>query len=121
MKFIGISDFMRSSFDSHELEKLITFNVFDKYQYYKKYSSAFMVFISLPVFNGINHLSYRGRLESNADQWLHLVNTLQELIGWVLEKQQELMSQRPLGGDNGALQRQNLDNQVKLFIVCMLY
>ncbi|XP_061169275.1 dystrophin-like isoform X1 [Saccostrea echinata] len=56
-------------------------------------------------------MEIRGRLESNADQWLHLVNTLQELIGWVLEKQQELLGQRPLGGDSGALQRQNLDNQ----------
>lgn len=57
---------------------------------------------------------FRGRLESNADQWLHLVNTLQELIGWVLEKQQELLAQRPLGGDTEALQRQNMDNQVCL-------
>uniref|UniRef100_A0A8W8JFQ6 Dystrophin n=1 Tax=Magallana gigas TaxID=29159 RepID=A0A8W8JFQ6_MAGGI len=56
-------------------------------------------------------MEIRGRLESNADQWLHLVNTLQELIGWVLEKQQELLAQRPLGGDTEALQRQNMDNQ----------
>lgn len=60
---------------------------------------------------------FRGRLESNADQWLHLVNTLQELIGWVLEKQQELLAQRPLGGDTEALQRQNMDNQVCLLSV----
>ncbi|XP_078330229.1 dystrophin-like isoform X4 [Crassostrea virginica] len=56
-------------------------------------------------------MQIRGRLESNADQWLHLVNTLQELIGWVLQKQQELLAQRPLGGDTESLHGQLAENQ----------
>ncbi|XP_063403799.1 dystrophin-like isoform X1 [Mytilus trossulus] len=56
-------------------------------------------------------MEIRGRLESNAEQWLHLVNTLQELISWLMTKQQELHKQRPIGGDTATLGQQNEENK----------
>ena len=63
----------------------------------------------------VNVYIFRGRLESNAEQWLHLVNTLQELISWLMTKQQELHKQRPIGGDTGILLQQNGENKVQLY------
>lgn len=51
---------------------------------------------------------------------MHLVNTLQELIGWLIMKQQELIKQQPLGGDTEALQRQSRENMVFKQAICIL-
>ncbi|KAK3089530.1 hypothetical protein FSP39_004327 [Pinctada imbricata] len=56
-------------------------------------------------------MEIRGRLETNTDQGLHLVSTLQELIGWMVAKQQELVKQRPLGGDLEKLKSQSAQSQ----------
>ena len=55
---------------------------------------------------------FRGRLETNAEQWLRLLHTIQDLLAWILKKQHELKAQRPIGGDNSALQKQMEANQV---------
>jgi hypothetical protein len=54
----------------------------------------------------------RGRLETNAEQWLRLLHTIQDLLAWILKKQHDLKSQRPVGGDNTSLQRQMETNKV---------
>ncbi|XP_067674722.1 dystrophin-like isoform X3 [Haliotis asinina] len=56
-------------------------------------------------------MEIRGRLESNAEQWMHLLRTLQNLINWILQRQEELQQQQPIGGDLISVQRQHSENQ----------
>ncbi|XP_053396069.1 dystrophin-like isoform X7 [Mercenaria mercenaria] len=51
-------------------------------------------------------MEIRGRLETNAEQWLRLLHTVQDLLAWILKKQHDLKAQRPVGGDNSTLQKQ---------------
>ena len=60
----------------------------------------------------MNYLCYRGRLETNAEQWLRLLHTIQDLLAWILKKQHDLKAQRPVGGDNSTLQKQMESNKV---------
>ncbi|KAL3882695.1 hypothetical protein ACJMK2_029008 [Sinanodonta woodiana] len=57
-------------------------------------------------------MEIRGRLETNAEQWLHLLNTIQDLVKWIQQKQQDLKKQHHLGGDMPTLRHQILQNQV---------
>ena len=57
----------------------------------------------------------RGRLETNAEQWLRLLTTIQDLLSWILKRQTELkQTQQTVGGDLPTVQRQSGDNQVIL-------
>ena len=57
--------------------------------------------------------NFRGRLETNAEQWLRLLTTIQDLLSWILKRQNELrQTQKTLGGDLEAIQRQVGNNQV---------
>ncbi|XP_041352153.1 dystrophin-like isoform X2 [Gigantopelta aegis] len=56
-------------------------------------------------------MEIRGRLETNAEQWMHLLRTLQNVINWILQRQEELKQQQPIGGDLVSIQRQNSENQ----------
>ena len=57
----------------------------------------------------------RGRLETNAEQWLRLLTTIQDLLSWILKRQTELkQTQKTVGGDLPTVQRQSGDNQVIL-------
>lgn len=59
----------------------------------------------------------RGRLETNVEQWLRLLHTVEDLLAWILKKQHDLKAQRPVGGDNSSLQKQMEANQV--YICCL--
>ncbi|KAK7483312.1 hypothetical protein BaRGS_00025479 [Batillaria attramentaria] len=56
-------------------------------------------------------MEIRGRLETSAEQWQHLLKTLQTLISWVSHKQQELQQQQPVGGDLASVARQSNENR----------
>lgn len=58
------------------------------------------------------HCNFRGRLESNAEQWTHLLLQLQELIEWINHRQRTIALQQPVGGDLQTVQQQNEENQV---------
>ncbi|XP_052240299.1 dystrophin-like isoform X2 [Dreissena polymorpha] len=59
-------------------------------------------------------MQIRGRLETNAEQWLRLLHTIEDLLAWILRKQHDLKAQRPVGGDNSSLKKQ-LDTNQKLW------
>lgn len=56
-------------------------------------------------------MEIRGRLESNAEQWTHLLLQLQELIEWINHRQRTIALQQPVGGDLQTVQQQNEENQ----------
>ncbi|XP_064602546.1 dystrophin-like isoform X2 [Liolophura sinensis] len=56
-------------------------------------------------------MEIRSHLESNAEQWMHLLQTLQQLIDWILRKHQDLLHQKPVGGDVNSVQRQSDMNE----------
>ncbi|XP_052832324.1 dystrophin isoform X2 [Octopus bimaculoides] len=56
-------------------------------------------------------MEIRGRLESNAEQWTHLLLQLQDLTSWITQQQRMLISQQPVGGDLQLVQQQNEENQ----------
>ncbi|XP_052810329.1 dystrophin-like isoform X2 [Mya arenaria] len=58
-------------------------------------------------------MQIRGRLETNTEQWLRLLHTIEDLLAWILKAQHELKAQRPVGGDNSSLLKQ-LDVNQKL-------
>ena len=55
----------------------------------------------------------RGRLEANAEQWNELLVSLQELIEWASQREEEIERQQPVGGDVFSVRQQHLEHQVR--------
>ena len=60
----------------------------------------------------LDTVTTRGRLETNTEQWLRLLRTMEDLLAWILKAQHELKAQRPVGGDHSSLHKQMEANQV---------
>ena len=61
----------------------------------------------------VRTLDIRDRLEETATEWRQLLMDLQELVDWIARADQELASQKPIGGDLETVQTQNENHQVK--------
>ncbi|WAR08807.1 DMDD-like protein [Mya arenaria] len=50
-------------------------------------------------------MQIRGRLETNTEQWLRLLHTIEDLLAWILKAQHELKAQRPKLRDHLSVKR----------------
>ncbi len=53
------------------------------------------------------------RLSDGTGEWRQLLLDMQEIIDWLVRADQELSSQKPIGGDIETVQQQNENHQVR--------
>ena len=61
-----------------------------------------------------SHNDCRRRLEANAEEWSALLKTIQELLAWIMQREEELRSKQPIGGDYNTVQQQHEEQKVKV-------
>eukprot|EP00794_Sanderia_malayensis_P000391 gene391-1025_t len=60
---------------------------------------------------GVRVVDIRDRLSDGTGEWRQLLLDMQEIIDWLVRADQELSSQRPVGGDIETVQQQNENHQ----------
>lgn len=67
--------------------------------------------MSCEVFNFLFVL--RHRISDGTGEWRQLLLDMQEIVDWLVRADQELTSQKPIGGDIETIQQQNENHQVR--------
>ena len=52
------------------------------------------------------------RISDGTGEWRQLLLDMQEIVDWLVRADQELTSQKPIGGDIETIQQQNENHQV---------
>ena len=51
-------------------------------------------------------------MEANAEEWSALLKTIQELLQWIMQREEQIMSKQPIGGDYNTVQQQHEEQKV---------
>lgn len=60
--------------------------------------------------------SLLNRVSDGTGEWRQLLLDMQEIVDWLVRADQELTSQKPIGGDIETVQQQNDNHQVYTFL-----